>query len=156
MHPTASTRVVIAKVHPNEPRFNCGAATAADDVTIARDAIPDVPLLLDAGDPLQLPRFPQVIATDPRFVGFVLGHCIPNASFTPRHCGCLSQTATPDAPALAGAAAASAATAPASAVLSTNSSSMSKNRNSRSSIRSNTAAGAAATAGLPTTSAAAA
>ena len=156
MLPTALARVVFAKVHPHEPRANCGAATAADDFTKARDASIAVPLPLDAGVPLQLPIFPQVIATEPRFVGFVLGHCIPNASFTPRHCGCLSQTATPDAPALAGAAAASAATAPASAVLSTNSSSMSRNRNSRSSIRSNTAAGAAATAGLPTTSAAAA
>ena len=86
MLPTGSTRVVIAKVHSQEPRANC-AATAADDVTKALDAILVVPLLLDVGVPRQLPTFPQVIATEPRFVGVVLGHCIPSASFTPRHCG---------------------------------------------------------------------
>ena len=156
MLPTGSTRVVIAKVHPNEPKFNCGAATAADDVAMARDPILPVPLPQDAGAPRQLPSFPQVVDPEPRFAKSVPRHCIPNASFTPRHCGRLNQTATPDAPALAGAATTSAATTPASSVLSTNSSSMSKTRNSKSSIRSNTAVGAAATSTLPTTSTAAA
>ena len=96
MPPTGLTRVVIAKVHSREPRFNWGAATAADDFTPARHAVDAVALLAHAGVPRQLPFFPQVIDPEPRFARFVLGHCIPNASVTPRDCGCLSQTATPD------------------------------------------------------------
>ena len=67
MLPTGSTRVVFAKVHPHEPKGNCGAATAADDLAIARDATLPVPLPLDAGVPRKLISFPQVVDPEPRF-----------------------------------------------------------------------------------------
>ena len=156
MRPIGPTKVVFAKARPYEGLGDSCAATAADHSSKTRDAVLAMPLPLDAGVPLQLPMFFPIVTEK----GF--GHCIPSAPFAPRHCGMpnepfprSNQTASPDAPSLAGAAAAPAATAPTSAVINTNSGSMNRNRNSRSSS-SNTAAGATATAALTTTSAAAA
>ena len=71
MPPTGFTRVVTAKVHSLEPRFNWAAATAADELTAARDSVLAVPLLPDAGGvPRQLPKFPIVIGPEPRLVMF--------------------------------------------------------------------------------------
>ena len=68
MLPAGFTRVVIAKVHSLEPRLTWAAATAADELTPARDSVRAVPLLTDAGVPRQLPKFPRVIDPEPRFV----------------------------------------------------------------------------------------
>ena len=66
--PTGLTWVVIAKVHSQAPKFNWAAATAADDLTPARDSVTAVPLLTEGGVPRQLQKIPRVIDPEPRFV----------------------------------------------------------------------------------------
>ena len=68
MLPTGLTWVVIAKVHSQAPKFNWAAATAADDLTPARDSVTAVPLLTEGGVLHQLSTFPRVIDPEPRFV----------------------------------------------------------------------------------------
>ena len=65
---TGFKRVVIAAVRSREPKVNWAAATAADDLTPARDSVTAVPLLNEGGVPRQLQKFPRVIDPEPRFV----------------------------------------------------------------------------------------